>query len=1443
MANALQKARDFLQGKSSIQINNNSLAGRLLGLGEKIGSGAARSLTNAQLGFERLNQAKRYELPSLNTPYQGINLGVNYLAKPIAESVINIPRNVVVGGSRIGTELGGAAADRRRLDFLKLAQGAAPMAEGLFDAYTMGFGGAAKSPAVNLFKQVGREATETGIKQAIKSGAIGGVKAGTFGGLTYGLDTQYGQEFNPKQLATNVLAGGAIGAIAGGAFGGLGAVKGLLTKSYTKETTKQLRDKAGRWVAGEVPVKPPKMPKAAWEYQLKVNRTLGRNPYEIVTPKDAVKYMNIEANKRAGLQIRDVNLDKSPLYVTQPTKGGIDINRTWYHGTRAKFDKFEHGHRGVRGVSGKEDTHGFYFSPLKETAKNFAGENGDIKEVKLDIKNPKIAKSYLEIGTLNKEKIEQAIKEGYDGYYFKPSPEDIKSGFYKDYNEEMVAFYPEQIKNTQPLSPTQATKGGVPEGGINWRKGFESTTDEFRQKDILKAVANGKSTPKELTDVLDKLDVNVKQTGAYDIAYDVSKNPAATAEIKSRALKLYESGGMVSPQPEGGAVVTQATKGGGEITLYRGTTSNSRTGGLKENLKENMYLTPSKENAMYYAKLSADRVGAKPVVHEFKFNPSEVEEIGNTGEWRFKGFFPTQPTKGGGEMGMRLSPQENARINAEQRDFEFKTLYGGQLQKEEMKAYADELSKMIDKGKISPEQAGNMFLKKYPMSPTQPTKGVTGVDLPPPQSTSQGLEPVGNILSRQEVSASKQLKSQQPSIPEPQVKGAGQSNGASDTTIDPVQKIINALAEAKPLNQKQRQIYSQIRSQQAGALGGIGEQMGGEAGYYKKLGQLKGELPKVEFESIRKSLTQDDINSLFNKVEQSNLGVFEKVNAQTALRKLLGEGGGSVPTKSELKLLNEVFPPEFVQAVLNNRSSFQKLLDIGKGVINLPRAVMATADFSAPLRQGVFLVGRPKQWIPAFKEQFRYFANPKAYEGLLEDIKKRPNAKLYREAGLSITDMSPVLGSREEMFMSTLTEKIPGFGKLAAGSNRAYSGFLNKLRVDVFDDLIKSAKSQDIEMDGKALKDLGKFINSATGRGDLGSLNRAAPVLNGLLFSPRLVASRINLLNPAFYGNLDPFVRKEALKSLLTFGGTAMTVMGLAKLGGAEVGADPRSADFGKIKTGNTRYDILGGFQQYIKLAAQLLTGKIVSSTTGKEITLGEGYKPLTRKDILIRFFEGKESPFASFLTGLLTGKTGLGEDFKLSEEIVKRFIPLVAQDMYELQKEYGASGFLRGVPGIFGVGSQTYGRQEVVTGKNALGQSDVQISPVTGLAEDIVAKLGGQREIGSTAQYSADAYYKQLKQMPKDQAKAVMLQIAKLNPDVAKKILTAAEDEKKGITVKDKELKAKGVKNGERAIAIVKQLNKIKEKEKKKAYLLDLVRKGVVTEEVLQQVLGSIKQ
>ena len=511
-------------------------------------------------------------------------------------------------------------------------------------------------------------------------------------------------------------------------------------------------------------------------------------------------------------------------------------------------------------------------------------------------------------------------------------------------------------------------------------------------------------------------------------------------------------------------------------------------------------------------------------------------------------------------------------------------------------------------------------------------------------------------------------------------------------SADPVSKIVQALKEAKPIRATQEVLYTAERAKRAGQIVEVGQTVPGEQGYFAQLGALKGELPKVQFEGIRGKISQPDIDSLFNIVEKNNvLSPYEKITTKTGLAKLLGAEGGAVPTQGEIGLLSQVFPPDFIRTVLSKRPLMQKVFEGGAEVLNVPRAIMASTDLSFLLRQGMFAIRHPLIFARGAKEQFKYFFSEKAYQGLYDDIVSRPTYPLMRTAKLDITKIGGRLAQREEAFMSNLAEKIPVFGKVVRASDRAYTGLANKLRADWFDWMVNTAQKQGLKVEGKLLKDIGNFANTATGRGNLGAFERAAVVLNTALFSPRLMASRLSLLNPFYYTGLNPFVRKEALKSLLTFAGAGLGILSLEKMGGMKVGTEPRSADFGKAKIGNTRYDHWAGFQQYIRLAAQLITGEHISSTTGVKTTVGEGYKPLTRADILGRFLETKESPVASFALGLLKGQTNLGQKFNVAQEVASRFVPMVIQDMYDLYKERGLEGIMMATPAIFGVGLQTY--------------------------------------------------------------------------------------------------------------------------------------------------------
>lgn len=515
-----------------------------------------------------------------------------------------------------------------------------------------------------------------------------------------------------------------------------------------------------------------------------------------------------------------------------------------------------------------------------------------------------------------------------------------------------------------------------------------------------------------------------------------------------------------------------------------------------------------------------------------------------------------------------------------------------------------------------------------------------------------------------------------------------------ETKVDPVGKMISALKEAKDVRKKQETLYEEARSKKFAKLQSARSGAKGESGFYKELGALKGELPKVEFEAIRGKIGQQDIDALFQQIRTSPLiGEWEKINAMQGLSKMLGEEGGRVPTEGELSLLNEVFGKEFTEAVLEKRSMFQKIAEAGYQIANIPRSIMASFDLSAPLRQGIFFIGRQKQFGPAFKKMFQAFKSEEAYTSIQDSIITHPDYQLARDSRLSLTDLDAILGTREEHFMSSWAERIPVIGEGIKASGRAYIGFLNKLRFDVFTDLVNKADALGLEprKNRDLLKGISDFINNATGRGTLPrGLQNSAVALNSIFFSPRLLFSRLNLLNPMFYVKQDPFVRKEALKSLFSFLGAGLTALTLAKMVGAEVGSDPRSSDFGKIRIKNTRFDLWGGFQPLVRVMGQLISGKYISSTTGKEMTLGEGYKPMTRADIVQRFLEGKLAPIPSFIVTLMKQQGPLGQELDVPKEIGKRFVPMILQDTYDLAKE-NPELVPASVLSIFGIGVQTY--------------------------------------------------------------------------------------------------------------------------------------------------------
>lgn len=468
-----------------------------------------------------------------------------------------------------------------------------------------------------------------------------------------------------------------------------------------------------------------------------------------------------------------------------------------------------------------------------------------------------------------------------------------------------------------------------------------------------------------------------------------------------------------------------------------------------------------------------------------------------------------------------------------------------------------------------------------------------------------------------------------------------------------------------------------------------------------------------EVEELRKQIKEHDLTKLSSRKSRIK-------NEISKLQEQLRTGQYSEPKTPEIKLdaealalkdelikLRQEREKRLAQQEYESRTTGEKIKDVVTNVANVPRTLMASADLSAPLRQGIVAtISHPGAATKAFVTMIRQAFSQKQFDRWLVDLKSSPEYKLMDDSGLYIADPNDLhLQAQEEQFMSNLGEKIPLIGQIVKGSERGYVAYLNKMRADLFQQgaSVFADQGRTFENSPELYKGLAKFINNATGRGGLGPLDRSAQILNTAFFSPRLIASRLNLINPLFYTKLPKEVRIMALKDMAKVIGFGTSILGLAAVAGAQVEKDPRSADFGKIRVGNTRWDIWGGFQQYARIFAQLYTGQTKSSNTGEIYDLkGDKFPYKTRLDQLGAFFRGKLAPVPGFAVDVLSGKNVVGEPVDLtkkdylSKKAYELFVPMIAQDIQDAWKEQGAKSLLTvGVPSGLGVGVTTYSADE----------------------------------------------------------------------------------------------------------------------------------------------------
>jgi len=562
--------------------------------------------------------------------------------------------------------------------------------------------------------------------------------------------------------------------------------------------------------------------------------------------------------------------------------------------------------------------------------------------------------------------------------------------------------------------------------------------------------------------------------------------------------------------------------------------------------------------------------------------------------------------------------------------------------------------------------------------------------------------------------------------------------------VDKVKGLIKSSKEQWVPTLQERKVEAGIR---AGKLAGQLEVGQGDEAFIKGLSKIKGKMPVKQ--PIGNALAKEEKDQLANMIidahRSGDLRPFEALNAWKGLQKVYQ---AQLPQVSEMYQMERVFGQDFIKEILKKRAFWKQAKDYVLDWVLLPRTLLASCDFSAPLRQGLYLLpSHPAKGFTAFGKSVRMFFDPEYYTETVRHLASRPYATMAEDSGLflgSLARTSKGISAREEAFMTRIAEKLPIIGKLVKASERAYVGYLDMFRASVFDGTVagwgikptvkltgKAAQAAAKQV-GRGLDDitkLARYVNWATGRG---WAPKHTDILNAVFFSPRLQTSRIGLpfLITKMLISDSPALKKMAARDLITFAGAAGTALGLAAMGGAEVELDNRSADFLKIKTGNTRLDIMGGFGQYMVLLSRMLSGERVSAS-GREIKVD-------RQELMINFLRTKGSPIVNMVWNLVTGKTFLGEEVKLDVESTARdlrdnLVPMFFQDVWDAAEDEGWTGALKALPGAFGVGVQTYDSAPQVVGEVRYFYSQRQ------LANQELAAMQRRKEFDKIPQYMQD--------------------------------------------------------------------------------------------------------
>jgi len=446
---------------------------------------------------------------------------------------------------------------------------------------------------------------------------------------------------------------------------------------------------------------------------------------------------------------------------------------------------------------------------------------------------------------------------------------------------------------------------------------------------------------------------------------------------------------------------------------------------------------------------------------------------------------------------------------------------------------------------------------------------------------------------------------------------------------------------------------------------------------------------------------------------------FKRTNTITALDKMVN---GKVPANFEFELLEPVLGVQQTVAL------YQRLVPAPSLTMwDIPRVIWQSLKFvvgfdvQTARQLSSYAALEPKIYGKSVGIASKAYVKAGYAKEQIARVAKDPQHSEAIKHGVNFYGYKPYgkfkPGTRPEWVMGQIPEKMVKIGlkrgrllKTLLAPMRLYGKWLsaaersNIAGVNTGQQALWNKGSEQIKLLAKSPKELDRSLKNYAK-----TLNTYSKILQAktpsgreiqsaaqwILFSPSMTAAR-PLAFKAIIANKGS--RPYAAQLLATNVAKIATLSAITSFVGKALGKDvdsdinPLSSDWGKIRVGDTRFDIMGGDAQFYRTLARLAVGAYVN-------TVGEGFptkvgkwRVQTPQDIITTYGETRETAAINFFRQLFTGRDFFGEEIPRWEAFIRGWTPQMATDFYDaLARDGTIVALLASAAATMSAGVMTY--------------------------------------------------------------------------------------------------------------------------------------------------------